>query len=127
MDVVCMCFPLAFENKKILPSVLSAGLLCFCFLDLFTNTSTQNLTENLSAFNHTSSFTLYFLLLSSADQDHHGALKILVHRAVFSMMMDLALKAVQVYMDRSIHFVHASIVIMISRIVKLIRFLAAPI
>lgn len=61
-----------------------------------------------------------------AGQDHHEVLKILVHRAVFSMTMDLVLKVVLVYMDHSIHFVHAFIVIMIRRIVKLIHFSGAP-
>lgn len=64
---------------------------------------------------------------SFAGHDRHEALKIRVHRAVFSMTMDLVLKVALAYMDHSIHFVHASIVIMINRIVKLIHFLGAPI
>lgn len=64
--------------------------------------------------------------ITFSGQDHREAL-ILVHHAVFSMTMDLVLREDQACMDHSIHFAHASIVITISRIIKLIHCSVAPI
>lgn len=69
---------------------------------------------------------LFFLIFALfVGQDHPEAL-IQVHPAVFSMMISV-LKAVPVCTDRSIHFVRASIVIMINRTERLIHFSGAPI